>query len=208
MNDPYMPLEREHSLIREALKIINHHKFPVHIITKSSLVLRDMDLLSEISKIYAAVSFTITTTNDKLAKNIEHGATLPSERLMAMRVLSDMRIYTGAILTPVLPFITDSSDNINTIVRAIASAGGKYILGWMGMTQREGQREYFYHQHDKYFPGIRRKYEKKFGESYNCPASDAAILYKCFIEACQLYKISTRMEMFSAKPVSTQLDLF
>jgi DNA repair photolyase len=208
MNDPYMPLENEQCMIREALKIIARHNYPIHIITKSNLVLRDLDIIQKISTVYAAVSFTITTSDDSLSKKIEPGAPLTSERLQAMRALSNMGIYSGAILTPVLPYITDSARNIEAIVQMVAAAGGSYVLGWMGLTQRKGQREYFYNQLDRLFPGIRPKYEHLFGEEYNCPAPDAEKLYKLFNEACQLYSISTRMKLFKPTPVSAQLNLF
>ena len=116
MNDPYMPAEREERIIREALKIIAHHKFPVHIITKSDLVLRDMDIIKEISRIYAAVSITITTANDALAKIIEPVSPPSSYRFNAISVLSANEIYTGITLMPRLPFINDSVKEIKLLL--------------------------------------------------------------------------------------------
>lgn len=108
MNDPYMPMERELQLTRNALQIIASYKFPVHIITKSNLVERDIDILQEISKTYAAVSFTITSATDSLAKKIEPNAPPTSERYNAMKVLAGKGVYTGVTLMPILPFINDT----------------------------------------------------------------------------------------------------
>ncbi len=207
MNDPYMPVEEEYGLIKEALKIILKYKFPIHVITKSNLVLRDIDLIRQIGKIYSAVSFTITSSSDDLSKVIEPGAPVSSQRLMAMRSLSQEGIYTGAVLSPVLPFITDTIENISSIVHSVSKAGGKYILAWMGMTQREGQREYYYHQLERLFPGVQEKYEKKFGDSYNCASPNSEKLYKQFRELCLDYKIDMRMNFYKPE-VPNQLKLF
>jgi DNA repair photolyase len=175
MNDPYMPIEKEHCYV---------------------------------SGVYAAVTFTITTINDDLSRKIEPGAPVSSQRLIAMRALSDMGIYTGAIITPVLPFITDSTENIKGIVNAVAKAGGKYILFWPSITQREGQREYFHRELDNLFPGLRKKYENLFGNNYNCPSPNSTELYKLFNDLCLLNKIKTRMKVYNPPPLTGQLSLF
>src|SRR5512136_875013 len=108
MNDPYMPLEATVNLTRRALEVIAEFRFPVHIITKSALVLRDLDLLKEIGRLYAAVTFTITTYDDGLSKMLEPGAPVSSRRLAAMQTLSAAGILTGVALMPVLPFIEDT----------------------------------------------------------------------------------------------------
>ena len=116
MNDPYMPLERKINLTGRALEVIAQFGFTVHILTKSDLVLRDLDTLVKINQRYAAVSFTITTADDELGKRVEPGASLVSDRLKAMRVLAEHGIYTGVTLMPVLPFIEDTEENIAAIV--------------------------------------------------------------------------------------------
>lgn len=207
MNDPYMPIEKQEKLYQKALTIIGKYNFPVHIITKSNLVLRDTEVLKKISKTYAAVTFTITTLDDELAKKIEPGATPPSERLQAMHHLSNMGIYTGVVLTPVLPFITDSDENIISIVNATAKAGGKYILGWMGLTQREGQREYFYNKLNKLFPGLSDKYHKLYGMDYNCPVPNYKKLYQTFNDYCKTNSLPQKMDFYSPNEPK-QLNLF
>ena len=124
MNDPYMPLEAEKQLTRRALETIAEFQFPVHIITKSDLVLRDLDLLEQIGRTYAAVTFTITTADDDLGKKLEPGAPLPSRRLAAMRRLSENGILTGLTMMPILPFIEDNEENISRIVTLARENGG------------------------------------------------------------------------------------
>ncbi|MBN1118390.1 MAG: radical SAM protein [Bacteroidales bacterium] len=207
MNDPYMPIEQKEQLILKALEIIQQSKFPVHIMTKSNLVLRDIDIIKEIGKTYAAVSFTITTANDTIAKIIEPGAPVSSERLHALRTLSQMGIYTGIVLSPVLPFITDSEENIERIVQMASKAGAKYILAWMGFTQREGQIEYFYSKLQKNFPGLEKKYHTLYNNRYSCEVPDSKTLYKAFNNMCKDYNIATRMEHYNPTP-PRQLNLF
>lgn len=207
MNDPYMPIEKELEHTRKALEIISRYRYPVHILTKSNLVIRDADIINEIAVTYAAISFSITTIDDHLAKKLEPGASKPSNRLKAMRHLSDLGIYTGVILTPVLPFITDSPQNIQSIIEQASKAGAKYVIGWMGMTLRDGQREYYYNMLDKYFPGLKEKYQTEFANSYSCTSPKASKLYKVFKESCLLNNLSTRMEFYTPN-TPKQLDLF
>lgn len=208
MNDPYMPIEEKYNLVGQALQIIEKYKFPVHIITKSNLVLRDADIIQKIDKTYAAVSFTITTADDELSKQIEPGAPESSKRFQALQMLSSMGIYTGVIITPVLPFLTDTEENIKQIINATAKAGGKYILAWMGLTQRDGQREYFYNQLMQKFPGLEKKYNKLYGLKYNCPSPNADKLYNVLLSYCKNYGIDIRMKHFVPPKNNTQLQLF
>lgn len=199
MNDPYMPVEKETELTRNALKLILKYKYPVHIITKSDLVLRDIDILKEISKIYVAISFTITTTDDNLSKIIEPNAPLSSLRFEAINQLSAAGIYTGIMLMPVLPFITDKKDNIESIVKKGKQNGASYILAFMGMTLREGQREYFYKQLDIHFPGLKEKYIHAYGNLYGCSTPNHNELYDVFYSACDKFSMKTNMDFYKLK---------
>ncbi len=206
MNDPYMPIEKKMQLTRGALVLIKKYRFGIHVITKSDMVVRDIDLLQEISKVYAAVSLTITAADDKLSTQIEPRAPVSSKRFDALKKLSAEGIYTGIVLTPILPYITDTKENIEEIVIKAKEAGAKYILGWMGMTMREGQREYFYNELDKRFPGLKRKYINRYGNKYSCPAPKHEELYKTFTGACKRHSIMTKMEFFKEKaPEQTSL---
>jgi len=197
MNDPYMPLEAKRNLTSRALQAIAEYSFPVHIITKSNLVLKDLDTLREIRRVYAAVSFTITTTDDDLGRKLEPGAPRVSERLAAMRVLAENGILTGVILMPVLPFIEDNIENIRAIVTRAHENGATYIIPSFGMSLRDRQRDYYYHKLDNLFPGMKEKYEKHFGNQYRCPAVDTPRLENVFRELCDHYELATQIPQFS-----------
>lgn len=207
MNDPYMPIEKEVQLTRRALQLVKKYGFPVHIITKSNLVVRDIDILKEIAKQYAAVSITITTADDDLSRQIEPGAPVSSLRFEALKALNDAGIYAGITLMPVLPFITDHFRNLESLVIKASENGVKYIIASMGMTLREGQREYYYDQLDKRFPGLRDKYIQAYGSTYSCNVPDANNLWHKLNALCQSLAIPTKMEFY--KPTENQqLKLF
>ncbi len=207
MNDPYMPAEKEYELTRNALKLAYRYKFPVHIITKSNLVIRDIDLLKEISKVYAAISLTITTCIDELSIQIEPGAPVSSIRFDAVKQLADAGIYTGITLMPVLPFITDAKENIRDIVIKAKQCGASYIIAAMGTTQREGQREHYYDQLDKRFPGLTPKYEQRYGNQYQCDTPNSDELWTVFKNVCSQLSMPIRMKFY--KPIENrQLTLF
>jgi DNA repair photolyase len=198
MNDPYQPLEAARELTRRALQVIADYQFPVHIITKSDLVLRDRDLLRAISRVYAAVSFTITTADDALAKKIEPGAPVSSKRFAAMRALADAGILTGVTMMPILPFIEDTEENIRAIVERARDAGATYIIPAFAMTLRDRQRAYYYRQLDRLFPGLREKYEQQYGERYGCAPPNAKQLERIFRDWCTRFNLATRMPMYAS----------
>ena len=197
MNDCYQPLESNLELTRRALEIISRFRFPVHILTKSDLVQRDLDLLQRIHQVYAAVSFTVTTADDALAHKVEPGAPLPSRRFAAMAQCAAAGILTGTMLMPVLPWLEDTEENVQAIVQRTAEAGGSYVVAAFGMTLRDRQREYYYAQLDRLFPGLRQKYEQRFGGRYSCPANGAKQLEAVYYEACARYGIRTRIPLYT-----------
>ncbi len=207
MNDPYQPLEAEVGLTRRALEVIAEFRFPVHILTKSALVLRDTELIGRIGRVYSAVSFTITTPHDDLARKLEPGAPPPSERFGAMRALADAGILTGVLLMPVLPFIEDEPADIELLVRRAAESGARYIIASFGMTMRDRQRAHYYAALDRLFPGLRGKYERAFGESYSCPCRDARRLEQSFGELCAGLGVATRIPRHAAAG-RRELNLF
>ena len=196
MNDPYMPLEAERQLTCQALETIAEFHFPVHIITKSDLVLRDLDLLEQIGRTYAAVTFTVTTADDDLAKKLEPGAPAPRRRLAAMRRLSEKGILTGVTMMPILPYIEDNEENISRIVTLAHENGAAYILPAFGVTLRDRQRAYYYDKLDRHFPGLRSRYEKDFGERYFAPARDHDRLEKTFTGLCRQVGLAAKMPVF------------
>ncbi|MBB6214364.1 DNA repair photolyase [Anaerosolibacter carboniphilus] len=207
MNDPYMPIEKEVQMTRKALEVIAKHRFPVHIMTKGDLVTRDIDILEDISKTYAAVSMTITTADDQLASWIEPHAPSSSKRFEAMERLSRNGIYTGVLLMPVLPFITDQEENIREIVRRSKIAGTQYIIAWFGMTLREGQREYFYRGLDRQDLKLKEKYKRTYGYAYGCAVPEYKKLYSIFKETCDKLRLPRKMRFYQEE-ASKQMSFF
>jgi DNA repair photolyase len=206
MSDPYNPVEREYRLMRRALEIIARYSFPVHIITKSDLVVRDLDLLVEVQRTQAVVCFTITTTDNALARILEPGAPPPSARLAAMQALAQHGIPAGTALMPVLPFITDSAANIRQVVEQTAEHGGRFVIPWFGMSLRGRQREWYYDQLDRYFPGMRQKYERFYGERYGCAAPNSNLLADVFRQMVTRLGLERRIPQY--KPRALQPTLF
>ncbi len=208
MNDPYMPIEKDLNLTRNALQLIAGKKFPVHIITKSDLVVRDMDILQDITKTYAAVSFTITTFDDELARKIEPNASSSSSRFKALESLAGKGIYTGITLMPLLPFINDTKENIENILKMGKDMGASYVIPVFGLTMRDNSRDYLYKSLDINFPGIKEKYQNCFGNKYICNSLNYDDLSSTYQKLSNKLELPYSMKFYSAKEESKQLSLF
>lgn len=202
MNDPYMPVEKELNLTGEALKIVSEFNFPIHIITKSALVVKDIRTLAKITKVYAAVSFTVITDSDEEGLKLEPYASPISKRFESMSLLSSVGVHTGVTLMPVLPFITDREETIKNIVRLTKEHGGSYITASFGMTLRDRQRAYYYNKLDEIYPklDLREKYIKRFKNYYQASSPKYKKLKDIFYNECEKYGIRTRMPIFK-KPL-------
>ena len=195
MSDTYNPNEKQYEQTRGALKLISKYNFGVSIDTKSDLILRDLDLLKEInSKNNVIIKFTITTPNDELSKIIEPNVCVSSKRFEAIKKLSNNGIFTGIMMNPVLPFITDSEEDIKKLVKMAYDSGAKFIHTYMGMTLRENQRDYYYDKLDKYFNGLKEKYIKYYKDRYECVVPNYKSLYKTFTNECDKYGILYNMK--------------
>jgi DNA repair photolyase len=169
MSDTYNPFEKQHEITRKALALIQKYGFGVSVETKSNLIVRDIDLFKEINKRQNVIlKFTITTANDDLSEIIEPHVCRSSERFRAMKQLSDNGLFAGVLLTPILPFITDTEENIKQIVRLSYENGAKFVWSMGGVTLRENQRIYFYDKLDRHFPGLKSRYIHTFAANYVC----------------------------------------
>ena len=208
MSDAYGPVERTYRLMERALAIIARQRYPVHIITKSDLVVRDVDILVDISRVYAAVSFTVTTADDELGRKVEPGAPLVSKRYEAMATLASKGITTGVTMMPILPFIEDTRENITCIITRAHECGARYIMPALGMTLRKRQREYYYARLDELFPGLRARYERAYGDRYEATVERARELDALVHELCERYGLALRMPHYVPPPVLQQATLF
>ncbi len=163
----WQPAEERYGLSREMLKVVKDLGFPLHVIEKSDLLLRDLDILKEINdRTWCCVSFSLSTADDEMAALLEPGAPAPSKRLKAIETLSDNGILTGVTYMPIVPFLTDSEEMIReTIVRS-REAGASYALA-SSMTLSSGQRERFYRFLDERFPGAKQTYEEVYAGRYS-----------------------------------------
>jgi len=214
MSDPYNPQEAKHKLTRGALELLNAHRFGVAIATKSRLVSRDIDILKDMqAHSPVIIKMTVTTHDDSLSQIIEPCASLSSERFTAIKALNDNGIYAGVLMMPILPFIEDTEENIINIVHKAKDSGAKFIYPAMSMTLRAGNREYYYENLDRHFPGMKERYVKKYGERYSCPSSKAKKLWGIFADECQrvglLYKMKDIIADYKRKYADAeQLSLF
>lgn len=182
MTDPYVPLESHLKYLRRALEMIYKYGFGFTCITKSDLVLRDLDLLLKINeKSKAVVQMTLTTADDDLSSILEPNVCTTSRRVEVLKKLSDAGIPTIVWLCPILPYINDTEENINRIIDYCIEANVKGILCFgMGLTLRDGNREYFYSKLDENFPGLKETYIKKYANSYSLPSPDEGKLMDIF----------------------------
>lgn len=191
MCDPYMHCEEKLKLTRRCLEIIDRYGFGATLITKSDLVLRDLDLLRSINhKSKAVVQMTLTTYNEDLCRIIEPNVYTTKSRYEVLKTMQENEIPTVVWMSPILPFINDTEENLRGILNYCFNAGVKGILCFgMGMTIREGDREYFYAALDRHFPGMKQKYISKFGYSYECSSDKNDTLMKIFHTECEKHGV-------------------
>ncbi|NLY19758.1 MAG: radical SAM protein [Tissierellia bacterium] len=217
MTDPYIPIENEIKSVRKALSLAYEYGFGFTLITKSNRVLNDLDLLSKINEhTKCVVQMTLTTYDEKLCKIIEPNVSTTRERFEALKILNDAGIPTVVCLCPILPFINDTEENLMGILNYCIEAKVHGIICFgMGLTLRDGNREYFYSKLDKYFPGMKNKYIKTFGNQYSINSPNNSNLMKIFHEVCaengilhSNQKIFQYLNAFEDKNEVTQLSLF
>ena len=194
MSDPYMPLDKELKLTRKCLEIADKYNFGFTLITKSDLVLRDLDLLKKINeKTKCVVQMTITTFDDELCRILEPNVCVTYRRIEVLNILHENNIPTIVWMTPILPFINDNEENIMNILKACKKAGVYGIMTFgIGLTLREGDREYYYEKLDSYFPGLKNRYIRKYGNSYELKVPDEERLYKLLTSYCTANNIEYR----------------
>lgn len=183
MSDPYMPIEEKLGNMRKCLEVIERYGFGVTMITKSTKVLRDLDLLKKINeKSKCVVQMTLTTYDEDLCRIVEPNVETTYERFRALEILHDNGIPTVVWLCPILPFINDTEENIRGILDYCVRAKVKGIINFdMGVTLRDGNREYFYKKLDEHFPGLKEKYIRMYGNSYQLSSPNSRqlnIIYK------------------------------
>ena len=187
MSDPYMHCEEKLRLTRKCLEIIREHGFGAAIQTKSDRILQDIDLLDDINRsAKCVVQMTLTTYDDDLCQILEPNVCNTKRRIEVLEKMKERGIPTIVWMTPILPFINDTRENITAILEACVRAGVKGVIDFgMGLTLREGDRKYYYAALDKYFPGMRERYIKRYGNAYELPSPKAEELTELFQKICK-----------------------
>ena len=191
MTDPYIPLEMEIGNVRKALHLIYQYGFGFTVITKSDRILRDLDLLQKINeKTKCVVQMTLTTYDEVLCRKIEPHVSTTKERFEVLKQLRDAGIPTVVWLTPILPFINDTEKNVAGILDMCIEANVYGIICYgMGLTLREGNREYFYEQLDRLFPNRKEQYMRFYGNQYIIESPNNNRLMNLLIQTCRQHGI-------------------
>jgi len=215
MCDPYIPLEEELRVTRQCLELIERYGFGLAILTKSARILRDMDVLRAINaRTKCVVQVTLTTFDEALCRVIEPNVSTTAERFAVLEAMREAGIPTVVWLSPILPFLNDTGENLRGLLDYCVRAKVRGILCFgFGVTLREGDREYFYQGLDEHFPGVKQRYIRAFGNAYECASPNNAGLMEIFTQACKEHGILYRpgdvfgyLHAFEAK--ERQLSLF
>ncbi len=217
MSDPYIHLEEELGNTRKCLEIIDRYGFGAAIQTKSARILRDIDLLKSINKkSKCVVQMTLTTFDEELCKILEPNVSTTKQRYEVLKIMGENNIPTIVWLDPILPYINDTEENIKGILDYCVKAGvyGVICFG-MGLTLRQGNREYFYQMLDNYFPGLKQKYIQRYGNSYELTSDNNSKLMKLAYDICVknniLFNVGKCFEYihkYEDKTTEKQLSLF
>lgn len=196
MCDPYMHCEEKLQLTRKCIELIDEYGFGLAVQTKSAKVLRDLDLFRSINnKAKCVVQMTLTTYDEELCRIIEPKVSTTKERFEALMTLKEEGIPTVVWLSPILPFINDTEENIRGILDYCVRAGVKGIICFgMGVTLREGDREYFYAALDRHFPGLKEKYINRYGNAYELLSDNSRRLTAIFNEVCRKHSIMSNVK--------------
>ena len=191
MSDPYTPIEEDLMMTRRALEVIERHGCGISILTKSDLILRDLDILERINRrSKAVVQMTLTTMDENLCRLIEPAVCTTRKRIEVLHRCQKMGIPTVVWLSPILPWLNDTPENIRGIVESCAAAGVKGIIQFgMGLTLREGSREYYYTQLDRKFPGLKERTIRTYGSAYELRSAHHRELEELFHRLCAKYGI-------------------
>lgn len=217
MSDPYIPLELELGLTRQCLELIDYYGFGLAIQTKSDRILRDLDLIKSIhKKAKCVVQITMTTYDEELCKKLEPAVCTTKRRAEVLNILRDEGIPTVVWMTPILPFINDTRENIEGLLSYCIQAKVKGILQFgMGLTLRDGDRQYYYQQLERFFPGMMERYIETYQEQYELPSPNEKELMDLLITECKKQQMMFRsrdifeyMHHYESRMDGQQLSFF
>jgi len=217
MCDPYIHIEEEIMYTRRCLQVIAKYGFGLSILTKSDRILRDLEILRSINeKSKCVVQMTLTTADENLCRILEPGVSTTRERFEALKIFRENGIPTVVWLGPFLPFINDTEENLKELLRCCVEAEVYGIMCFgIGVTMREGNREYFYKKLDEHFPGMKQRYIRTFGSSYECHSTNHVRLMSILSSECKKHNILVGMDKvfsylgeYKDKNINEQISLF
>ncbi len=196
MSDPYQPVETELRRTRQALELIERCGFGAALLTKSDRVLEDLPLLRRIhEKAKCVVQMTLTTQDEALCRILEPGVSTTARRVAVLEALRDAGIPTVVWLSPLLPWLNDTEENLRGILDSCFRAGVRGVICFgIGMTLREGSREYFYARLDEHFPGLSDRYRRTYGDRYELLSENHARLMPLFHTLCRAHNVESDVE--------------
>jgi len=217
MSDPYLHAEKQLGLTRKCLELIDRYGFGLAIQTKSDLILRDLDLLASIhQKAKCVVQMTLTTYDEGLCRILEPNVCTTARRIEVLNILRDAGIPTVVWMTPILPFLNDTEENILALLHACQAAGVYGIVTFgIGLTLRDGDRQYFYKQLDRHFPGLKERYIRRYGDAYELPVPEEPKLMALVRQECEKTGMEWRtdrifayLRQFEDNQAGQQMTLF
>ncbi len=216
MSDPYLHVEKELRLTRRCLELIDQYGYGLAIQTKSDMILRDLDLLADINrKTKCVVQMTLTTYDENLCRILEPNVCTTARRIEVLNILREKGIPTIVWMTPILPFINDTEENITGLLQECRKAGVYGIITFgIGLTLRDGDRQYFYKKLDQNFPGMKDRYIERYGNAYELPVPDHVKRMELVRRECEKYGMEWRtdrlfeyMHKFEDKQAGVQMTL-
>lgn len=209
--DPYQQAESRYRLTRDILQAFRDFRNPVSITTKSPMVLRDLDILSDlVTHAPVTVHFTVTTMDETLWRQIEPTTSKPTKRLEALRTLREQGIRTGVFLSPILPGLTDDEEHLEAVIAASAAAGAEFVFTQV-LRLGPGISEYYLPWLERTYPHLAHRYERLYRR--NSPPGFYGEGVKERVRALkEKYGLSDRIPEIkverAAPPAATQLQLF
>ena len=214
MSDPYLHAEKEMRLTRSCLELIERYGFGLAVQTKSDLIMRDIDLIDSINRrAKAVVQMTLTTADEDLCRIVEPNVCTTKRRFEVLCEMHGRGIPTVVWLSPLLPYINDTPENVAAIVDMAGKAGCMGIICFdMGLTLRSGDREHYYSALARHFPGLRERYIREYGDAYMLTSPNAAMLWRVFVTECRSrgieYRTDAVFDFMRRFEESEQLTLF
>lgn len=189
--DPYQPIEGRYRLTRSCLEVFCQRHSPVSVVTKGTMIVRDVDILAElVRRTRCTVCFSVTTLDYDLWRRLEPGTPPPQKRLLAMERLVEAGVHAGVLLAPVIPGITDTWSNLTAVVEQ-AAAHGACFLGADLLRLQEGTREHFLGFLGQEFPELLPLYRRLYPGAYAIAQAQQRVHLRVQ-ELVDLYRIGER----------------